>query len=139
MTFTQELMLPDSSSYHVNALGLDPFSAYCDLRDEVQALYRPLEPSHRMLGYSDNIQGDMQWEAQMVKQGIYHGEMIDLDDPRVRAAEAGVPDWCLLLQLDTEERYGMNWGIYGRVYFWIRRQDLQAQNFHDIWVDIQWS
>ena len=40
-----------------------------------------------------------------------------------------VADWCLLLQVDSDDAAGIMWGDAGRVHFWIRQDDLKARNF----------
>lgn len=64
-------------------------------------------PRHRMLGHPDVIQ----------------------NDPRFGDAQ-------LLLQLDTDEAAGMDWGE-GRLYFWMQTSDLRAGAFDRVWLDYQ--
>lgn len=52
--------------------------------------------------------------------------------------EKGAEDWQLLLQIDSdEENLGAMWGDCGRVYFWIRQQDLQKRDFSNVWLVLQ--
>jgi uncharacterized protein YwqG len=43
----------------------------------------------------------------------------------------------LLLQIDSDDALGSVWGDLGRVYFWIRDQDLAARRFDRIWHVMQ--
>ena len=86
--------------------------------------------SHKLLGHSENIQGDMELECQLVTNGLYCGDPSGYQDPRAAALIAGAADWVLLLQIDSDEdNCGMMWGDSGRIYLWIRREDLQARRF----------
>ncbi len=52
----------------------------------------------------------------------------------------GAKDWILLLQVDTDDDSdgpGWMWGDCGRIYFWIRRQDLAARRFDRAWTVLQ--
>jgi len=42
-----------------------------------------------------------------------------------------------LLQVDSDPSVGMQWANAGMLYFWIRRQDLAAKRFDDVWVVLQ--
>lgn len=64
--------------------------------------------THRLLGHADVIQGEIE---------------IELGD-----------DWTLLLQLDSED---VSWGDAGRLYFWIRRDDLARGSFAEIAFRLQ--
>jgi uncharacterized protein YwqG len=77
-------------------------------------------PYHHLIGHPQLIQGDMRRE---------------LDD----VAGGGAP-WHLLLQLDSDEDGpGWMWGDLGRLYFWIRADDLAARRFDRVWLILQCS
>jgi uncharacterized protein YwqG len=95
-------------------------------------------PNHQLLGHPDQIQGDMRLECQLVTHGIYCGDASGYEDPRAAELAAGAADWRLLFQLGTdEERLGVMWGDVGKLYFWIRRQDLAARRFEATWTILQ--
>jgi uncharacterized protein YwqG len=79
--------------------------AYSELREYLNAPARDASP-HKLLGFANTIQGAMEGEC-------------------LPAAN----DWRLLLQLESDGNAGMMWGDAGRVYFWIRDQDLHAARF----------
>lgn len=93
---------------------------------------------HRMLGQPDAIQGDMRLEAELVSNGLYCGDATGYSDPRRPSLEARKSDWQLLLQIDTDEAGPRwMWGDCGRIYFWIRREDLRARRFDRVWTILQ--
>jgi uncharacterized protein YwqG len=66
------------------------------------------------------------------------GNSSGYNDPRRPELEKGAADWQLLLQIDSDEKnLGVMWGDVGRVYFWIRRQDLGKRDFGNVWLILQ--
>lgn len=49
----------------------------------------------------------------------------------------GAGDWHLLLQIDSDDDTGMMWGHAGRIYYWIREQDLMVRVFDEAWLILQ--
>ena len=94
-------------------------------------------PYHQLLGHPAPIQGDMELECQLVSYGLYCGDSTGYNDPRAKELEAGASEWQLLLQVDTDEEAGMMWGDCGRLYFWIRADDLRRRNFDGVWMILQ--
>ncbi len=96
------------------------------------------EEMNKMFGYADNVQGEMELECQLVTNGLYCGDATGYNDPRRPELEKGITDWNLLLQIDSEEdKTGMMWGDAGRLYFWIKEQDLKDLNFDESWFVLQ--
>ncbi len=95
----------------------------------------------QLLGWPDTIQGNMTIECELVSRGYYLGG--DRDPPpqeaRQEAERTSVEDWQLLLQLDTVEQDGFElmFGDCGRIYFYIRKEDLKARQFDNIWLVLQ--
>ncbi len=92
---------------------------------------------HRLLGHSQNVQDDMQLEAQLVTNGLYCGDPSGYDDPRARTLATGADDWVLLLQLDSDETADLMWGDVGMLYFWIKTDDLARRSFQNVWMTLQ--
>ena len=90
--------------------------------------------NHRLLGHPVQIQGDMQLECQLVSHGLYCGNPSGYSDPRARDLQSGATDWQLLLQVDTDDDLNAMWGDVGMIYYWIRRDDLRAQQFDSVWL-----
>lgn len=113
---------------------------YIELQEALDAAQELTQdaPNHQLLGHPDQIQGDMQLECQLVTNGLYCGDTSGYEDPRAAELAAGARDWRLLLQLGSDEDgLGVMWGDVGRLYFWIRRQDLAAGRFEAAWTILQ--
>lgn len=94
---------------------------------------------NKILGHPDQIQGDMQLECQLVSNGLYCGDASGYNDPKRKELEKGMKDWRLLLQIDSDENSGMMWGDVGRIYFWIKSDDLAEKRFNKVWMNLQCS
>ncbi|WP_422510215.1 YwqG family protein [Stenotrophomonas sp. GZD-301] len=109
---------------------------YYDLVDTVADHGAPRAGErHGLGGYSHNVQGDMQLEAQLVSHGLYCGDQTGYQDPRRAALEAASTDWALLLQLDSDDE--AMWGDSGMLYWWIRQSDLAARDLSRTWMRLQ--
>ena len=95
------------------------------------------EAIHRVLGHPDPVQGEMQLECQLASNGVFVGGPEGYRDARVLDLGPGADDWRLLLQVDSDDAADMMWGDAGRIYFWIRDQDLRAGRFERCWVILQ--
>ncbi|RNI28710.1 DUF1963 domain-containing protein [Rufibacter latericius] len=93
---------------------------------------------NKLLGYSDNVQGEMELECELVTNGLYCGDESGYEDPKAQELAPNAVHWQLLLQIDSnEDECGMMWGDVGRLYFWIRKQDLLAKAFENSWLILQ--
>lgn len=98
---------------------------------------RTPQVAHRVGGYPDCVQGDPKLEAQLVSHGLYCGNKSGYDEGKVRGLWPAAADWELLLQVDSEEKAEMMWGDVGRIYFLIRRTDLEQRHFDKSWLIFQ--
>ena len=92
---------------------------------------------NKVLGYADAVQNEMELECEIVTNGFYTGDGIKHDDPRRKSEKQAVADWRLLLQVDSNDDCGMMWGDVGRIYFWIRKEDLLNRRFDKSWFQYQ--
>lgn len=93
---------------------------------------------NQIFGYANCVQGPMELECQLVTNGLYCGDPSGYENPKRKELESGKEDWILLLQLDSEEdNSGMMWGDSGKLYYWIRKQDLKDKNFEKSWFVLQ--
>lgn len=89
-------------------------------------------PQHRMFGWPDQIQDDMQLQAAMMSSGI-----TSMDDQRLQDVARNKADWQLLLQVDSDDRAGMRWASYGMIYNWVTGQALKERQFNQTWMILQ--
>ena len=137
VSFTKAVSIPDWESPYVESLRLNDAAqdAYINLLDELSGE----QQITKFLGYSNQIQGDMLLECQLVTNGLYCGDPSGYQDPRRKALEPGAKDWTLLFQLDSIDEAGMMWGDVGRLYFYIKNADLILSRFRDSWMIFQCS
>lgn len=135
--FFREYTIPPYGSADYEQLRLTEAqgNSYFEMTQQLQEAYDP--PINRVLGYPDQVQGDVKWAAQMVSNGIYLGDLSSHGDPRVARLEKGVRDWVLLFQMDSDSAPGMMWGDEGRLYFTIKEADLKAGKFENVWCELQ--
>ncbi|MEW6350861.1 MAG: YwqG family protein [Thermodesulfobacteriota bacterium] len=136
--FYEGLSMPGEGSPAIEAIGLDATEAtrYSAFMEEFRAGI-PHEMKHQLTGHPDEVQGAMQIECQLASNGIYCGSPSGYEDPRCEQLARGARDWTLLLQLDTDDHAAMMWGDMGRLYFWIREEDLHAHDFDKVWMVLQ--
>lgn len=107
---------------------------YFRVRDYLTA--GPSGDSHKLLGFANSIQDRMEEGCQLVTNGLTYAEARK-QEPSAAELKAGAKDWRLLLQVESDDRAGMMWGDAGRLYFWIREQDLRAARFEKVWMMYQ--
>ena len=114
--------------------------------DEAMQELRPSRPQHHLLGHPRRVQNPMEGECQLVSNGYYCGDETGYEAAaRDKAVMAGIADWMLLYQCDSDDTgydgedggIGHMWGDCGLLYFWIRRQDLSARDFSRGWTILQ--
>ena len=94
----------------------------------------------KLLGYPDRIQGEMQTECELVSRGHYVGRGYPkLSDAEKAELHACAENWILLFQFDTVEAddYELMFGDCGRIYYYIRKDDLAARRFDRVWLILQ--
>lgn len=100
---------------------------YCELLEAIGG-------HHRLLGYSEPVQNEMELECELVTNGLYCGDASGYKDPRASELEKTSHHWQLLLQIDSDDNANMMWGDVGRLYFWIKDEDLAARRFNNCWM-----
>lgn len=126
---------PPEEAPEVQALDLTDaqLDAWAALREDDARV-----PLHQLGGHPAPIQhADMAMECQLASHGLYQGDDRHADHPLLPRLAPGADDWVLLLQLDSDDAAGMQWGDAGMLYIWIRRQDLAAGRFDAAWQLLQ--
>lgn len=138
-----DLTLPQGDSAEIEDLALTSIEAdaYESVLDELRTTHgtgRQLS-IHRVLGWPDAIQHDPPILSQLASNGV------DAGDPAVYQLESTGSllrrraTWRLVAQFDSDESIGMMWGVYGRLYFSMREQDLEQRTWETAWAVMQWS
>ena len=132
--FETAIDLPDLESPAGEALALteDDREKYWELMDEVSESL-----VNKLLGHSNNIQGGMELECELVTNGLYCGDPSGYKEGRAKGLDKNTGHWNLLLQVDSNEEIGMMWGDCGRLYLWITDEDLAEKNFEHSWLILQ--
>ena len=127
--------IPDIGDERIEALKLSDKqdSWYYDYQ---QSVYNE-QPFHQIGGYPYALQGaDMYLDCEIVSKGFCE-DTAEYAKERYKIIEENKSDWILLLQIDSDENYDMMWGDSGMLYFWIKKQDLEAKNFENVWMILQ--
>lgn len=134
VSFHESVSFPEWNGSEIDALLIgEELDSYADFIEAFSE--SPLCCSeNQILGHPNPMQSDMRLECQLVTNGIYCGDAKGHLDKRRKILEPGAKDWLLLLQLDSDDGAEMMWGDYGRLYFWIREQDVFDRNFADVWM-----
>ena len=136
-----ERSLPDWEDFNINgAFEHGDFGQLVDIRDALVG--EPPERSSKLLGWPDIIQNCMARECELISRGFYLGggwDKIPKKDMDAASDPAVLDNWRLLFQLDTVTQgdFELMFGDCGRLYFYIRRDDLLARRFDKVWLTLQ--
>lgn len=103
------------------------------------------EPTNcsKLLGWANPVQTNMTQECELISRGYYLGHGWDEVSPQDRqeSEQCANRDWTLLFQLDTvyDGDFELMYGDCGRIYYYIRREDLAARRFDRVWLIMQCS
>lgn len=101
--------------------------------DNYYELIEELGGDNRMFGYPGQIQGEIEVECEFVANG-YEG-IQKVEESVYNNIRESSKHWKLLLQIDSNtEDSDMMWGDAGRLYFMIRKQDLDNSNYSNCWL-----
>ncbi len=117
---------PNSVTFERFALSNEQDQAFGKVYESLPRYWKSGEPAHVLLGYPTKPRRDMQVQCQLAAEGNHHDRRSWRHDPAVKERAA---DWRLLFQLDRVGELNGTWGATARLYFWIRKQDLQLRRF----------
>ena len=107
-------------------------------RESYLLMLNDLGNHHRMFGYSEPVQNEMESECALVTNGVYCGDVVNYEDPKNVEFLKTKDQWRLLLQINSdEENTDMMWGDAGCLYYWIREDDLKQKRFDNSWIIMQ--
>jgi len=89
---------------------------------------------NRLLGHSFGHGQDLHLSCQLAHEGF---DVYRADENEIQTALAGKHAWQLLLQIDSDPNADMSWSDAGSVYFFIRSEDLKAQNFDRVCFEFE--
>lgn len=138
LTFQTSVSLPDWEQDYVSSrLNENETEKYLEITEDLENL---AWDDNKLLGHSDNLQGPMELECELVTNGLYCGNSTGYNDPKAKELEKNKDAWELLFQVDSNyEEAGMMWGDIGRLYFWIKKEDLKNKKFDKCWLILQCS
>ena len=113
----------------------DTLESYSEVQDQLASPNGDI--AHKLLGHAQTIQGAMELECALTSNGIHTGDASGYKDRRAAKLAKSQYDWRLLLQVDSDEYAKMMWGDAGRIYYWIREQDLLERRFDKSWLILQ--
>lgn len=111
--------------------------------DRIRSSIVDEEPNriHKLLGWADPIQGNMTQECELISRGYSFDGGRDFIPARDRqeAVDFSVRDWLPLLQLDSlrDGDFKLTFGDCGRIYYYIKREDLKNKRFEKAWTILQ--
>ncbi len=112
--------------------------------DEYEEFFEALHDDEnitKLLGWADTIQSKMEPECELIDNGYYLGGSWNKIPQEVldEAERTSQEKWQLLLQLDTVESddFELMFGDCGRLYFWIKKEDLKNRRFDRAWLILQ--
>lgn len=142
LKFTSEVSYPKFEEFSVHSNMNCDWEEYDDALAQLGADPDEGYEGHKLLGYADIIQDEMLTECERSVRGLYSGNPESYQNTSEEDnAEilANAKDWVLLLQLSTIEKgdFTHMFGDCGMLYYYIKKEDLYAKRFENIWFSLQ--
>lgn len=137
LTFARAYNAPDYEEL-CNDYNFDNWKEYNNFLKR-EGYYVSEEEKTKLLGYADSIQGDMLLECELVDNGIDCGDSLAYNSEKRKAIEKNKDKWKLLFQLDTvtTKDFELMFGDCGRIFYYIKEEDLKNKNFDKSWLVLQ--
>ena len=130
LNFDNTIEIPDYwSSLADFELSEEENERYWELKEDFA------EKQNKVLGHSNNIQDGMELQCELVSNGLYCGDSSAYESEQRKELEKNIYDWELLLQIDSNDDF--MWGDDGRIYLWIKKDDLKNKKFENSWLILQ--
>lgn len=131
LTFSTEISMPYRWGKNFSFLNSEE-------RDIYGGKVYPESQVNKTFGHADILQSEMEEMCEAVMSPEINGDFKKLDLPEFAAQKEAAKDWILLMQVDSNERTTrMRWSDMGRLYFWIKKHDLEQRNFENVWCILQ--
>ncbi len=119
-------------------LDWQTYTSYCEQIGNVSQTQNEVS---KLLGWADVIQNNMTVECELVTQGYETGYGVQ-DIPKTvieQAEQTSLAQWQLLFQLDTveDDTFCLMFGDCGRIYYYIKTEDLKQKRFENHWLVLQ--
>ncbi|MGL4581740.1 MAG: DUF1963 domain-containing protein, partial [Flavobacterium sp.] len=98
--------------------------------------------NNKLLGHADfvnpeevlfiDVSHGMELECELARNGLTYEEFKSLDSTRKDIFKSNAKKWVLLFQIDSDRTCYMEWGDNGKLFFWIREEDLKNKNFDKV-------
>jgi uncharacterized protein YwqG len=141
ITFENEISYQNYISYREDQFvetifDADELVCYGNIDDDIFQ-ERGLTMS-KMLGWPNSMQnGDMPIDCVFPTNGISYSERQQLSEEKLNELKKQRDEWVFLLQIDSEHAADMMWQDGGKIYYWIKKEDLKKRNFDNCWVLIE--
>jgi len=138
VTFTAETTLPNIETCYIGEKGdrtakitltPDEWEAYAELHYDMRAN----RSIHQMLGYADTTQPYVMEGNYSDVRATFWPDLPPFEQLTAGEQQAEWEQGRLLLQVDEQDN-GMRFGRDGRLFFFIREQDLRSLNFSGVWA-----
>jgi uncharacterized protein YwqG len=119
---------PSCDNDRINALEMNQrqIDEYCDRILENEG------SSHKLFGFPDPIQNDdMDLECALRFNDVWNEGASLNDESILKEFEEQKNDWTILLELGAFDDAELIWGDAGKLYVWIRKEDLKALRFEN--------
>jgi uncharacterized protein YwqG len=134
-TYKQVPTRPDPWSIWINELKPSADERF-DLADELEDDTKNFAGMyHQIGGHPNPVQDAMEVDCQLIADGIE--SLPPYGSAERKALEARAAQWRCLLQLDSDDEIGWAWHDEGRLFFWIKEEDLRKHRFGESWLIIQ--
>jgi len=138
--FSAKKDLPDFEEFiewHEGFDDYDLWDEYDEVKNGIVGEVEWDEKITKLLGYANLVQDSMLLECEEVSNGIYRGDdSVKIPEDDASRYKKNCTQWQLLFQMDsiTIKGYELDWGDMGRIYFYIKKNDLLNQNFDNCWL-----
>ena len=120
---------PKSATFLRFDLSDEQDQAYGKVYQSLPRYWKSGAPAHVLLGHPTRPRHDMQLQCQLIAEGHHDDFRSKRRDPAVKERAT---DWRLLFQIDCAGELNGTWNPAAKLYFWIRKQDLQLRRFDQI-------